>query len=109
MKQSQPIRKSVLADGIVPFPMFHQGTYNSGSRVSLATSMAEAAPPIKLPREQKRYSLDFMRFGNKSTIQKSKSEYGQEIRTIMLVTCYSEGEEALCKTFDSLRENQRVI
>jgi chitin synthase len=47
-----------------------------------------------------------MRFGNKSAVQKSKSEYGQEIRTIMLVTCYSEGEDALRKTFDSLAETK---
>lgn len=109
VKQSQPMRRSVLADGIVPFPMFHQGNYNSGSRMSLATvkdATEQTFPAAKIMREQKRYSLDFMRFGNKNAVQKSQSEYGKELRTIMLVTCYSEGEDGLRKTFDSLAETK---
>jgi chitin synthase len=110
MKQRQPMRRSVLADGIVPFPMFHQGTYNSGRKISFTTAEEAQRPqptPIKLAaRDRNRYSLDFMRFGSKNAVQKSQSEYGKEVRTIMLVTCYSEDEDALRKTFDSLAETK---
>lgn len=38
----------------------------------------------------------------KISIKKSKSTYGSELHTIMLVTCYSEDEASLKLTFDSL-------
>jgi len=110
MKQRQPMRRSVLAGGVVPFPMFHQGSYNSGRTITFTTAEEAQRPqptPLKLAaRDKNRYSLDFMRFGSKNTVQKSQSEYGKELRTIMLVTCYSEDEDALRKTFDSLAETK---
>ena len=42
----------------------------------------------------------------KRSATKSKSNYGDEVHTIMLVTCYSEDENALRTTFDSLAETQ---
>lgn len=37
-----------------------------------------------------------------ASVRKSRSNYGSEVHTIMLVTCYSEDETALKLTFDSL-------
>ena len=106
MKESRPMRRTMLADGIVPFPMFHQGIYTGGSQLNLDTVKGDANQLVSLSTDQKRYSMDFLRVGNKNAAFKSQSEYGKEMRTIMLVTCYSEGEDSLRKTFDSLAETK---
>jgi hypothetical protein len=109
-KQSQGTRKTILAEGKVPFPMFHQGEWNAGTGIEPSPDRLTPLKPKKfekLPNSQNknRNSIDFRRF-NKPFQKKSKSAYGKELHTIMLVTCYSEGEEGLRTTFDSLAMTQ---
>ena len=84
VKKREPSRRQVLGGGKFPITMAD----NEGN---LIAKHIEAVSPFKggsLPRRS-------------STI-KSRSNYGDELHTIMLVTCYSEDEHALRSTFDAL-------
>ena len=86
-KKKEPIRKSELYEGHFPITMTdHEG--------NLILKHSEIISPIhgSLPR--------------RSNTLKSRSTYGSEVHTIMLVTCYSEDEEALRLTFDAIAETE---
>ncbi|KAJ8327573.1 hypothetical protein O5D80_003928 [Batrachochytrium dendrobatidis] len=84
-------RRVQLEGGIMPFTMQVNG--------NLAIAHRSGVPTIS-PMER-RETLRRRNVGTK-TVQKPSSNYGRELHTIMLVTCYSEDEQGLRTTFNSL-------
>jgi chitin synthase len=83
-----PSRKSNLFEGKFPITMQDQ----SGNVMLKHSEIVSPLGRNSLPR--------------KSSMRKSKSSYGNEVHTIMLVTCYSEDEHSLKLTFDSLANTE---
>jgi chitin synthase len=84
----QPSRKSHLLEGKFPITMQDQ----SGNVMLKHSEVVSPLGRGSLPR--------------RSSVRKSKSSYGDEVHTIMLVTCYSEDEKSLRLTFDSLANTE---